>query len=88
RHDFCIPVTSGTDYGGAFCIATLAAATYASAMIEGPLTQTALVRAYDDCARQVAAAGRTFTGESREIYHRWGGMDAADNRVEIAVVCR
>lgn len=90
QHDFCIPVDgmATESYGGAFQLTTLPAVEHASATLAGPFTPEAMARAYQTCVDEVRAAGRHFTGETREIYHRWTSPDAADNRVEIAIVYR
>jgi hypothetical protein len=90
RHNFCVPIAPEVAeiYAGAFRVVPLPAVEHASVMLDGPFTPDAMAWAYSTCADLVRAAGRGFTGETREIYHRWSGPDAADNRVEIAIVCR
>lgn len=89
RHDYCIPVgpVAAVAYSGAFRITQLPAIDHATALIEGPFTADALAAAYRDCLAEIAVAGKAPTGESREIYHRWGSFDSPDNRVEIVVAC-
>lgn len=90
EHAFCVPVDqkAAETYAGAFQLTTLPAVEHASATLVGPLTREAMARAYQACVDEINAAGRDFSGETREVYHHWSGPEAADNRVEIVIVCR
>ena len=45
-------------------------------------------QAWEDALAEARESGDVLTGTGREIYHRWVGIDAPDNRIEILVGVR
>lgn len=80
--EFCLPVTIQDSYRGDFVLKTLEPILCAAGQHKGPL-RTLFSDGYGKLLQATTAAGHRFSGESREIYHRWQGPDAADNRIEI-----
>lgn len=74
--NFCLPVAGGDQQ--------LPALQCASTIHEGPLDEL-FSRGYRPLLEAIAAAGLRPTGESREVYHRWNGPEATDNRIEIQI---
>lgn len=80
--EFCLPVTMQDSYEGDFELKTLGPMLCAAGHHEGPL-RTLFSDGYGKLLQAITAAGHRFSGESREIYHRWQGPDATGNRIEI-----
>lgn len=79
--EFCLPVQSAEDYNGDHLLKTLAGATCATHLYEGPLD--GLFGGYATLLQEAAAQNHRLSGDSREIYHCWQGPQAAGNRVEL-----
>lgn len=75
---FCLPVTPEAAEGTTH----LSSINAACAVYEGPLSGL-FSHGYQPLLADMAEAGLTPTGESREVYHRWTGPNHDDNRIEI-----
>ena len=82
RAAFCLPVSAESAYEGACLLRPLEPIRCASRHFTGPLGAL-FSEGYGPLMRAAQAAGHVFTGESREVYHRWNGPDATDNVIEI-----
>lgn len=84
---FCLPVSGGDAYDGAYALKRLEPIRCASRLYTGPLG-TLFSDGYGPLVQAAQDAGHAFTGESREVYHRWSGADAVDNVIEIQFALR
>ena len=82
RIEFCLPVSASGSYQGDFTLKTLAPMLCAAKQHIGPL-RTLFSEGYGPLVQAITDAGHDFSGESREVYRRWHGPDAADNQIEI-----
>ena len=82
RMEFCLPVSAGNAYQGRYALRALEPILCASRHHQGPL-QNLFSEGYEPLLQGVNTAGYALSGESREIYHRWQGPDAADNHIEV-----
>lgn len=81
--EFCLPIGNAETYAGdRFAVKALGSFPCACAEYSGKLDQL-FAEGYQPLIREIVAAGLQFTGESREIYHRWAGANAPENRIEI-----
>ena len=82
RIEFCLPVSASDSYRGSYTLKTLEPILCTSRFHQGPLAQL-FSDSYEPLLQAVNAAGHVLSGESREVYHRWQGPDAADNQIEV-----
>jgi len=82
RVEFCLPVSAGSAYQGRYALRVLEPILCASRHHQGPL-QSLFSGGYGPLLQEVKTTGYALSGESREIYHRWQGPDAADNHIEV-----
>jgi len=82
RIEFCLPVDTNASYQGGFALKSLEPIRCASRQHKGML-RNLFSDGYEPLLQAINTAGHTLSGESREIYHRWQGPDAADNQIEI-----
>ena len=82
RIEFCLPVSAGGSYRGNYTLKSLEPILCASGQHNGAL-RSLFSDGYGPLLRAINTAGHALSGESREVYHRWRGPDAADNQIEI-----
>jgi hypothetical protein len=75
--DICLPVSGpgAEELPALSCMRTV----YCGPL-EGLFTQ-----GYQALLDAIAAAGRTPSGQTREVYHAWHGPDSPDNRIELQI---
>lgn len=87
RIEICLPVSAGGPYRGKYTLKSLEPILCASCHYKGAL-RSLFSDGYDPLLRAITIAGHGLSGESREVYHRWRGPDAADNWIEIQIGLR
>ncbi|MEI2302341.1 hypothetical protein [Ensifer sp. MJa1] len=78
----CRPVKVGKDYRGGFDIIDLEPIMVASALHQGPM-RSLFTQGYAPLVTAIEMSRHNFSGESREIYHRWAGQGARYHEIEI-----
>ncbi|MGF6173931.1 hypothetical protein [Ensifer sp. 4252] len=78
----CRPVEGGKDYHGALDMITLEPIMVASALHQGPM-RSLFTQGYAPLVEKIEMSRHNFSGESREIYHRWAGPGARYHEIEI-----
>ena len=78
----CRPVTGGDDYRGELDLIALEPIMVASALHQGPM-RSLFTQGYAPLVAKVEMSRHNFSGESREIYHRWAGQGARYHEIEI-----
>ena len=78
----CRPVTGGDDYCGDLDLFELEPIMVASARHQGPM-RSLFTQGYAPLVEQIEMSRHNFSGESREIYHRWAGQGARYHEIEI-----
>ncbi|WP_104663411.1 hypothetical protein [Ensifer adhaerens] len=78
----CRPVTGGEDYRGALDLIDLEPIMVASALHQGPM-RSLFTQGYAPLVAKIEMSRHNFSGESREIYHRWAGQGARYHEIEI-----
>ncbi|WP_058324758.1 hypothetical protein [Sinorhizobium sp. GL28] len=78
----CRPVTGGEDYRGDLDLIDLEPIMVASARHQGPM-RSLFTQGYAPLVEQIEMSRHNFSGESREIYHRWAGQGARYHEIEI-----
>ena len=81
--EFCLPIGRAETYrGDRFAVKALVSFPCAYAEYRGKRRQL-FTQGYQPLVRDIVAAKLSFTGESREVYHRWVGPNSPDNHIEI-----
>ncbi|HEV7304826.1 GyrI-like domain-containing protein [Ensifer sp.] len=78
----CRPVTGGDDYRGNLDLIELEPVMVASARHQGPM-RSLFTQGYAPLITAIEMSRHNFSGESREIYHRWAGQGARYHEIEI-----
>jgi hypothetical protein len=78
----CRPVTGGDDYRGTLDLIDLEPIMVASALHQGPM-RSLFTQGYAPLVTAIEMSRHNFSGESREIYHRWTGQGARYHEIEI-----
>lgn len=78
----CRPVTFDRAYDGALDLIELEPIMVASATHHGSL-RTLFTQGYAPLVERITMSRHNFSGESREIYHRWSGPGAKYHEIEI-----
>ncbi|MBK5571853.1 hypothetical protein AB4Z34_33355 [Ensifer sp. 2YAB10] len=78
----CRPVTGGENYRGDFDLIDLEPIMVASALHQGPM-RSLFTQGYTPLVEEIEMSRHNFSGESREIYHRWAGQGARYHEIEI-----
>lgn len=78
----CRPVEGGEDYRGALDMIELEPIMVASALHQGPM-RSLFTQGYAPLVERIEMSRHNFSGESREIYHRWEGPGARYHQIEI-----
>ncbi|WP_429806325.1 hypothetical protein [Ensifer sp. B1-9] len=78
----CRPVTGGENYRGELELIELAPIMVASALHQGPM-RSLFTQGYAPLVEEIEMSRHNFSGESREIYHRWAGQGARYHEIEI-----
>lgn len=78
----CRPVTGSKSYCGNLDLIELEPIMVASALHQGPL-RSLFTQGYAPLVAEVEMSRHNFSGESREIYHRWAGQGARYHEIEI-----
>ncbi|OCP09251.1 MULTISPECIES: hypothetical protein [unclassified Ensifer] len=78
----CRPVTGGDDYRGDLDLIDLEPIMVASARHQGPM-RSLFTQGYAPLVTAIEMSRHNFSGESREIYHRWAGQGARYHEIEI-----
>ena len=78
----CRPVTGGGDYRGELELIDLEPIMVASALHQGPM-RSLFTQGYAPLVEEIEMSRHNFSGESREIYHRWAGQGARYHEIEI-----
>jgi hypothetical protein len=78
----CRPVTGGKDYRGALDLIELEPIMVASTLHQGPM-RSLFTQGYAPLVAKIEMSRHNFSGESREIYHRWAGQGARYHEIEI-----
>jgi effector-binding domain-containing protein len=81
--EFCLAIGNGEIYiGGRFSIKSLGTFSCAFTDYSGKLRHL-FTKGYQPLIREIVTAKLDFTGESREVYHKWVGPNSPENRIEI-----
>lgn len=84
RHEYCIPIDNTENYKGDFQIKTLPETECAFITYQGDLSEENFgKKGYSLLVDSVIKSGRNFTGESREVYHKWISPESQNNIIEI-----
>ena len=78
----CRPVAAPLDYEGPFELIYLESIIAASGMHRGPI-RTLFTQGYAPLLASITGSRHAFSGESREIYHRFDGPHSTYHEVEI-----
>lgn len=78
----CRPVKGGEHYRGELDLIELEPIMVASALHQGPM-RSLFTQGYAPLVAQIEMSRHNFSGESREIYHRWSGPGARYHEIEI-----
>lgn len=78
----CRPVEGGRDYRGPLDLIELEPIMVASALHQGPM-RSLFTQGYAPLVEKIEMSRHNFSGESREIYHRWAGPGARYHEIEI-----
>ncbi|KSV71541.1 hypothetical protein N185_04830 [Sinorhizobium sp. GW3] len=78
----CRPVTGGKPYRGELELIELESIMVASTLHQGPM-RSLFTQGYAPLVAAVEISRHNFSGESREIYHRWSGQGARYHEIEI-----
>ena len=82
RIEFCMQINNPETYKGNFEISLLHDFKCASAIYIGNL-RGLFSEGYKPLLEKIAEEELIFTGESREVYHRWDDPKSAENNIEI-----
>ncbi|WP_371380274.1 hypothetical protein [Sporomusa aerivorans] len=84
KHEYCVPVENIENYKGIFQIKTLQEAECAFIIYQGDLSEENFGgKGYGPLVDSIIKSGKNFTGESREVYHKWVSPKSQDNIIEI-----
>lgn len=84
KHEYCVPVENTENYKGIFQIKTLQEIECAFIVYQGDLSEENFGgKGYRPLVDSIIKSGRNFTGESREVYHKWVSPESQDNIIEI-----
>lgn len=78
----CRPVVAPAEYKGEFDLLHLEPIMVASATHQGPI-RTLFTQGYAPLVRAIEESRYAFSGESRELYHRYDGPQANYQKIEI-----
>lgn len=78
----CRPVSGGKDYCGKLDLVELEPIMVASTLHQGPM-RSLFTQGYAPLVAKIEMSRHNFSGESREIYHRWAGQGARYHEIEI-----
>ena len=83
-HEFCLPVANTAGYKGSFKSKRLADFFCAYCDYKGDMSPRMLGgKGYGPLVSEIIAASKEFTGESREVYHKWISPKSKENEFEI-----
>lgn len=78
----CRPVEGGDGYSGPLDMVALEPIMVASALHQGPM-RSLFTQGYRPLVEKIEMSRHNFSGECREIYHRWAGPGARYHEIEI-----
>tara|TARA_R110002020_G_scaffold238194_1_gene450635 strand:+ start:1235 stop:1693 length:459 start_codon:yes stop_codon:yes gene_type:complete len=78
----CRPISKPASYGGSFELLHLEPIMVAARMHQGPI-RTLFTQGYAPLVKAIEESRHEFSGESRELYHRYDGPKAGYQKIEI-----